>query len=130
MLGAESIPRLHCGWKSMQKNNPMTSAGIKPEIFRLVAQCLNQLCHSVLVPSKAYCVLFPPAGTIAATNQYFDDARGICPCILHITFFDETYPRLLTSDITLNQQRHGLAHGSLHCVMSTLLHDNVSFLKR
>ena len=113
--------------------NPTTSVGIEHQTFRLATQCLNQLRHCVLVcnilPGKAYCVLFPPADTAAETNRYFEAARCFCRSVLHITFFDETYPWLMTSDITLTQQRHGLAQESLHCVMPTSLRVSVSSLK-
>jgi hypothetical protein len=34
--------------------NPMTSSGIEPETFHLVAQFLNQLRYSVLQPTMDY----------------------------------------------------------------------------
>jgi hypothetical protein len=46
MLGAESTALLMPQGLS-QWTFPLTSSGIEPEVFRLVAKCLNQLRYSV-----------------------------------------------------------------------------------
>jgi hypothetical protein len=48
VLEAESTPRPWCSWKDwVNWKNPMSSLGIEPTTFQLIAQCLSQLHYRV-----------------------------------------------------------------------------------
>jgi hypothetical protein len=57
-----------------QLKNPITSSGIKTEVFQLIEQCINQLEHCVIVQCTVQKYILRIADTLRActVTQEFD----------------------------------------------------------